>query len=599
MTCVHQIFPSKLWFLGLPGPSCIWHVYIRSFLLNYGFLVSTWSFMYDMCTSDLSFWTMVSWSLPGPSSMTCVHQIFPSELWFLGLYLVLHVYDMCTSDLSFWTMVSWSLPGPSCMTCVHQIFPSELWFLGLLPGPSCMTCVHQIFPSELWFLGLYLVLHVWHVYIRSFLLNYGFLVSTWSFMYDMCTSDLSFWTMVLSLYLVLHVWHVCTSDLSFWTMVSWSLTGPSCMTCVHQIFPSELWFLGLYLVLHVWHVYIRSFLLNYGFLVSTCTSDMNYGFLVYPSCMTCVHQIPLNWFLGLCMVLHVYDMCTSDLSFWTMVSWSTWFFMYDMYTSDLSFWTMVSWSLPGPSCMTCVHQIFPSELWFLGLYLVLHEWHVYIRSFLLNDIFLVYLVPHVWHVYIRSFLLNYGFLVSTWSFMYDMCTSDLSFWTMVSWSLPGPSCMTCVHQIFPSELMVFWSLPASSCMTCVHQIFPSELWFLGLYLVLHVWHVYIRSFLLNYGFLVSTWSFMYDMCTSDLSFWTMVSWSLPGPSCMTCVHQIYSSELWFFGLYLVLHEWHVYIRSFLLNYGLLVSTWSFMYDMCTSDLFLLNYGFLVYLVLHV
>ena len=197
------------------------------------------------------------------------------------------------------------------MTCVHQIFPSELWFLGL-PGPSCMTCVHQIFPSELWFLGLYLVLHVWHVYIRSFLLNYGFLVSTWFFMYDMCTSDLS-----------------------FWTMVSWSLPGPSCMTCVHQIFPSELWFLGLYLVLHVWHVYIRSFLLKYGFLVST------------------------------------------------------WSFMYEMCTSDLSFWTMVSWSLPSSS---------------------------------------------LWHVYIRSFLLNYGFLVSTWSFMYDMCTSDLSFWTMVTWS---------------------------------------------------------------------------------------------------------------------------------------------------------------------
>ena len=332
------------------------------------------------------------------------------------------------------------------------------------------------------------------------------------------------------------MYDMCTSDLSFWTVVSWSLPGPSCMTCVHQIFPSELWFLGLpgpscitcvhqifpselwFLVstwiLHVWHVYIRS--------------------------------IPSElWFLGLYLVLHCSNMCTSDLSFWTMVS----------------------WSLPGPSCMTCVHQIFPSELWFLGLYLVLHEWHVYIRSF----------------------LLNYGFLVSTWSFMYDMCTSDLSFWTMVSWFLPGPSCMTCVHQIFPSELWFHWSLPGPS----------------------YIWHVYIRSFLLNYGFLVSTWSFMYDMCTSDLSFWTMVSWSLPGPSCMTCVHQIFPSELWFLGLpwvlhvydmctsdlsfwimvswsipgpscityvhqifpselwflglYLVLHEWHVYIRSFLLN----------------------------------
>ena len=152
-----------------------------------------------------------------------------------------------------------------------------------------MTCVHQIFPPELWFLGLYLVLHVWHVYIRSFLLNYGFLVSTWFLMYDMYTSDLSFWTMVSS-----------------------SQPGPSCMTCVHQIFPSELWFLGLYLVLHVWHVYIRSFLLNYGFLA-------------------------FNWS---CM----YDMC---------------------------------------------NHIFPSELWFLGLYLVLHVCHVYIRSFLLNYDFLV------------------------------------------------------------------------------------------------------------------------------------------------------------------------------------------------------------------
>ena len=750
------------------GPSYIWHVYIRSFLLNYGFLVSTWSFMYDMCTSDLSFWTMVSWSLPGPSCMTCVHQIFPSELWFLGLYLVLHVYDMCTSDLSFWTMVSWSLPGPSCMTCVHQIFPSELWFLGV-PSSSCMTCVHQIIPYELWFLGLYLVLHVWHVYIRSFLLNYGFLfyldlqvwhvyirsfllnygflVSTWSFMNDMCTSDLSFWTMVSWSLLVLHVWHVyirsfllnygflvstwsfmydmCTSDLSFWTMVSWSLPGPSCMTCVHQIFPSELWFLGLYLVLHVWHVYIRSFLLNYGFLVSTwsfmymtCVHQifpselwflglylvlhvwhvyirsflLNYGFLslpgpscmtcvhqifpsellgpslkcvhqifpsecmvswslLVPSCMTCVHQIfPSElWFLGLYLVLHVwhvyirsfllnygflvstwsfmYDMCTSDLSFWTMVSWSTCFFMYDMCTSDLSFWTMVSWSLPGPSCMTCVHQIFPSELWFLGLpgpscmnmctsdlsfwtmvswslpgpscmtyvhqifpselwflglYLVLHVWHVYIRSFLLNYGFLVYLVLHVWHVYIRSFLLNYGFLVSTWSFMYDMCTSDLSFWTMVSWSLRCPLCMTCVHQIFPSELWflgLYLNYGLFMYDMCTSDLFfwTIELWFLGLPMdswflpgpscmtFLHVWHVYIRSFLLNYGFLVSTWSFMYDMCTSDLSFWTMVSWSLPGPSCMTCVHQIFPSELQIFPSgHLVL----VYIRSFLLNYGL-------------------------------
>ena len=699
----------------------VWHVYIRSFLLNYGFLVSTWSFMYDMCTSDLSFWTMVSWSLPGPSCMTCVHQIFPSELWFLGLYLVLHVwhvyirsfllnygflvstwsfmYDMCTSDLSFWTMVSWSLPGPSCMTCVHQIFPSELWFL------------------------VYLVLHVWHVYIRSFLLNYGFLVSTWSFMYDMCTSDLSFWTMV-SWSTWSFMYDMCTSDLSFWTMVSWSLPGPSCMTCVHQIFPSELWFLGVYMVLHVWHVYIRSFLLNYGFLVSTwffmydmCTSDLSFwtNYLVLHVWHVYIRSFFLNYGFLFYLVLHVwhvyirsfllnygflvstwsfmYDMCTSDLSFWTMVSWSLpghylacmtcvhqifpselWFLgltcsscmtcVHQIFPSELWFlglylvlhvwhvyirsfllnygflvstcmtcvhqifiWTMVSWSLPGPSCMTCVHQIFPSELWFLGLYLVLHVWHVYIRSFLLNYGFLVYLVLHVWHVYIRSFLLNYGFLVSTWSFMYDMCTSDLSFWTMVSWSLPGPSCMTCVHQIFPSELwflglylvlhvwhvyirsfllnygflvstwsfmydmctsdlsfwtMVSWSLPGPSCMTCVHQIFPSELWFLGLYLVLHVWHVYIRSFLLNYGFL-STWSFMYDMCTSDLSFWTMVSWSLPGSSCMTCVHQIFPSELWFL-VYLVLHVWHVYIRSFLLNYGFLVSTWSFMYDMCTSDL---------------
>ena len=304
----------------------------------------SWS-LPDMCTSDLSFWTMVSWST-----------------WFF-------MYDMCTSDLSFWTMVSWSLPGPSCMTCVHQIFPSELWFL-----------------------GLYLVLHVWHVYIRSFLLNYGFLVSTW----------------------FLHVWHVYIRSflLNYGFL---SLPGPSCMTCVHQIFPSELWFLGLYLVLHVWHVYIRSFLLNYGFLVST------------------------------------------------------WSFMYDMCTSDLSFWTVVSWSLLGPSCMKCVHQIFPSELWFLGLFLVLHVWHVYIRSFLLNYGFLVYLVPHVWHVYIRSFLLNYGFF-----------------------GLPCPSCMTCVHQIFPSKLW-FLCLPGPLCMTCVHQIFPSELWFLGLYLILHVWHVYIRS----------------------------------------------------------------------------------------------------------
>ena len=185
-----------------------------------------------------------------------------------------------------------------------------------------------------------------------------------------------------------------------------------------------------------------------------------------------------------------------------------------------------------------------------------------------------------------------GFLFSTWSFMYDMCTSDLSFWTMVSWStyflmydmstsdlsfwtvvswsLPGPS----MYDMCTSDLsfwtMVSWSLPGPSCMTCVHQIFPSELWFHGLNLVLHVWHVYIRSYLLNYGFLASTCSFMYDMCTSDLFFWTMVSWSLPGPSCITCVHQIFLSELWSLGLYLVLHVWHVYIRSFLLNYGFLV-----------------------------
>ena len=727
MTCVHQIFTSELWFLDLCLVFYVWHVYIRSFVLNYGFLISTWFFMNDMCTSDLSFWTMVFWSLPGPSCMTCVHQIFPSVLWFLGLYGFLvstwsFMYDICTSDLSFWTMVSWSLAGPSCMTCVHQIFPSELWFL-----------------------DLYLVLYVWHVYIRSFLLNYGFLVSTWSFMYDMCTSDLSFWTMVswstwswctscmvlhvhvyirsipsellfiglsgsscityvhhifpselwfLGLYLVLHVWHVYIRSflLNYGFLV---LPGPSCMTCVHQIFPSKLWFLGLYLVLHVWHVYIRSFLLNYGFLVSTwsfmydmCTSDLfllNYGFLVStwsfmydmctsdlsfwtmvswslpgPSCMTCVHQIfPSElWFLGLsgssCMtcvhqifplwtmvswslpaswyimctsdlnyvflvylVLHV-DMCTSDFSFWNYVFLvSTWC----MCTSDLSFWTMVSWSLPGPSCMICVHQIFPSELWFLGLYLVLHVWHVYIRSFLLNYGFLVSTWSFMYDMCTSD--LSFWTMVSwsTWSFMYDMCTSDLSFWTMVSWSLPGPSCMTCVHQIFPSELWFPGLYLVPSCMTCVHQIFPSELWFLGLYLVLHVWHVYIRSFLLNYGFLVylvlhvydmctsdlsfwtmvswSTWSFMYDMCTSDLSFWTMVSWSLPGPSCMTCVHQIFPSELWFLGLYLVLHVWHVYIRSFLLNYGFLVSTWFFMIWHVYIRSFLLNYGFLVYLVLHV
>ena len=148
------------------------------------------------------------------------------------------------------------------------------------------------------------------------------------------------------------------------------------------------------------------------------------------------------------------DMCTSDLSFWTMVSWSTWFFMYDMCTSDLSFWTVVSWSLPGLSCMTCIHQISNFELWFLDVPTFLHVWHVYIRSFLLNYGFFVYLVLHVWHVYITFFLLNYGFLVSTWFFMYEMCTSDLSFWTMVSWSLPGSSCMTCVHQIFPSWTIV-------------------------------------------------------------------------------------------------------------------------------------------------
>ena len=227
------------------------------------------------------------------------------------------MYDMCTSDLSFWTMV----------------------------------------------LGHYLILLVWYVYIRSFLLNYGFLASASFFMYDMCTSDFS-----------------------SWTMVSWSLPGLSCMICVHQIFPSELWFFGLYLILHVWHVYIRS------------------------------------------------------------------------------------------------------ELWFLGLYLVLHVWHVYIRSFLLNYGFLVNLLPHVWHVYIRSFLLNYGFFISTWSFMYDMCTSDLSFWTMVSWSLPASSCMTCVHQIFLLNygfLVSTWS----SFMTCVHQNLSSVLWFLGLYLVLHVLYV--------------------------------------------------------------------------------------------------------------
>ena len=280
------------------------------------------------------------------------------------------------------------------MTWVYQIFLSELWFL-CLSGPSCMTCVHQIFPFELWFLGLYLVLHVWHVYIRFFLPNYGFLASTWFFMYDMCPLDINYGFFV---YLVLYVWHMYIRS----------------FLLIYGFF--------VYLVLHVWHVYIRSFLLNYGFLVSTwsfmydmCTSYLSFWTMVlwslnHSSCMTCVHQI------------------------WTIVSRSTWSFMYDMYTSDLSFWTMVSWSQPGPSCMTCVHQIFPSELWFLGLYLVLH----------------------VWHVYIRSFLLNYGFLVSTWSFMYDMC----------------------------------------------NHIFPSELWFLGLYLVLHVCHVYIRSFLLNYDFLV-------------------------------------------------------------------------------------------------
>ena len=329
------------------------------------------------------------------------------------------MYDICTSDLSFWTMVSWSLPGPSCMTCVHQIFPSELWFLGHYLVLHVWHVYIRSFLLNYGFLG-YLVLHLWHVYIRSFLLNCGFLVSTWSFMYDMCTSDLNYGFLV---YLDLHVWHVyirsfllnygflvstwscmydmCTSDLSFWTMVSWSLPASSCTTCVHQIFPSELWLLGL----------------------------------PSPSWMTCVHQIfPSElWFLG----------------------------------------------LPSSSCMKCVHQIFPSELWFLGLYQVFHVWHVYIRSLILNYCFLMYLFLHVWHVYIRFFLLNYGFLVSIWSFMYDMCTSDLSFWTMVFWSPPGPSCMRCVHQIFPSELW-FLGLPGSSCL----------------------WHVYIRFFLLNYGFLV-------------------------------------------------------------------------------------------------
>ena len=284
--------------------------------------------------------------------------------------------------------------------------------------------------------------------------------------------------------------------------------------------------------------------------------------------------------------------------------------MYDMCTSDLSseIWFLC---LPGLSCITRIHEIFPSELWFLGLdcpACIISGHQIFPSELWFLGL---YLLLHVWHLYIRSFLLNYGLLVSTWSFMYDMCTSDLSFWTMVSWSLPSPSCMTCVHQIFPSELwflglpgpssmtcvhqifpselwflglylvlhvwyvyirseLWFLSLPGPSCMTCVHQIFPSELWFLGLYLVMHVWYVYIRSFLLNYGFLVSTCFFMYDMCTSDLSFWTMVYWSLPGSSCMTCVHQIFPSELWFLGLYLVLHVWNVYIRSFLLNYGFLV-----------------------------
>ena len=305
--------------------------------------------MYDMYTSDLSFWTMVSSSQPGPSCMTCVHQIFPFELWFLGLYLVLHVWHV-SIRYQLWFLC---LPGPSFMTYVHQIFPSDLWFL-CLPGPSCMICVHQIFPSELWFLGLYLVFHVWHVYIRSFLLNYGFMVSKSFFMYDICPSDINYGFFVS---LVLHVWHMyirsfllnygflvstwffmydmCTSDLSFWTMVSWFLPGSSCMTFIHQIFPSELWCLGLNLVLPVWHVYIRSLLLNYGFLVSTWS--------------------------------FMYDMCyirSFLLNYGFLVS--TWSCMYDM----------------------CNH-IFPSELWFLGLYLVLHVCHVYIRSFLLNYDFLV------------------------------------------------------------------------------------------------------------------------------------------------------------------------------------------------------------------
>ena len=431
--------------------------------------------------------------------MKCVHQIFPSELWFLGLYLVLHVWHVYIRSflLNYGFLV---LSCPLCMTCVHQIFPSELWFLGPLPGSSCMTCVHQIWTMVSWStwsfmydmctsdLSFWTMVSwslpcpscIWHVYIRSFLLNCGFLVSTWFFMYDMCTSDLS-----------------------FWTMVSWSLPGPSCMTCVHQIFPSELWFLGL----------------------------------PGPSCMTCVHQIfPSElWFL------------------WSTLSFMLWTWVH----SDFFLLNYGFFCLPGPLCMTCVHQIFPSELWFLGLYLI--PLYDMCTSDLSYGVF-VYLVLHVWHVYIRSFLLNYVFLVSTWSFMYDMCTSDLSFCTygflVSTWS--------CMYDMCTSDLsfwtMVSWSLLAPSCIWHVYiRSFLLNYGFL-VYLVLYVWHVYIRSFLLIYGFLVY-WFFMYKIS----------------------VHQIFPSELWFLGLYLVLHVWHVYIRSLLLNYGFLVSTWSIMYDMCTSD----------------
>ena len=311
------------------------------------------------------------------------------------------------------------------------------------------------------------------------------------------------------------MYYMCTSHFSFWTMVSWSLLGSSCITCVHQIFPSELWLLGLYLVLHVWHVYIRSLILNYGFLMYLFLHVWHVYIRSFlwnmVSWSTCVHQIfPSElWFLVWSTWFFMYDMCTSDLSFWTMVSWSlSWSFMYDMCTSDLSFWTMVSWSLPVwhvyiRSIPSCVHQIFPSELWFLGLDMwtsdFLHGFLVYLCTSDLSFWTMVsWSLPghqiflHVWHLYIRSFLLNYGFLVSNWS------------------------CMTCVHQIFLLNYVVLhvWHVYI--------RFFLLNYGFLG-YLVLHVWHVYIRSFLLKLWFLESTWSFMYDMCTSDLSFWTVVS----------------------------------------------------------------------------